>query len=69
MSVSDLYIPITNLLIQQQELCGAILGIYNRSQAAKFPEKEYISVIFGAVQEHGETKPNHIIICGSKWNV
>jgi hypothetical protein len=57
-SVSDLYIPMIDLPILQQEICGPILEIYiNRSQthveigteAAQFPEKEYINGIFVAV--------------------
>jgi hypothetical protein len=43
-----------------EEICGPILGIYNRSQthecgfgaeAAQFPEKEYINGIAVAVKE------------------
>jgi hypothetical protein len=31
-SVSDFYIPTIDLPILLQEICGLILGIYNRSQ-------------------------------------
>ncbi len=60
LSVSDLYIPTIDLPILLQEICGLILGI-NKSltdmymnveigtEAAKFPEKEYINGIFVAV--------------------
>ncbi len=58
-SVSDLYIPTTDLPILLQEICGPILRIYKSltdtqnveigTEAAKFPEKEYINGIFFAV--------------------
>jgi hypothetical protein len=57
--VNDLYIPAIDLPILLQEICGSILGIYKslrhmnveiRTGAAKFPEKEYINVIYVALQ-------------------
>jgi hypothetical protein len=63
MSVSDLYIPTTDLPILVQKICGPILGICKSlyrhmnvktgTEAAQFPEKEYINGIFDAV----ESKP------------
>ncbi len=58
-SVSHLYIPTIDLPILLQEICGPILGIYKSltdtqsveigTEAAQFPEKEYINLIFVAV--------------------
>ncbi len=59
-SVRDLYIPTIDLPILLQEICGPILGIYKSltdtwmcmemgTEAAQFPEKEYINGIFIAV--------------------
>ena len=61
LSVSHLYIPMIDLPILLQEICGLILGIYciirsqtheleTGTEAAQFPEKEYINRIFVAVQ-------------------
>ncbi len=59
LSVRDLYIPMIELPILLQEICGPILGIYKSltdmnvkigTEAAQFPEKEYINGIFIAVQ-------------------
>jgi hypothetical protein len=54
--VSDLNIPTIDLPILLQEICGPILGIYKlltdtwiSTEAAQFPEKEYINGIFLAV--------------------
>ncbi len=54
-SVSDSYIPTTNLAVLLQEICGPILGIYKSltdeigTEAAQFPEKEYKNGISVAV--------------------
>jgi hypothetical protein len=44
--------PIIDLPIRLQEICGPILGHMNveiRTEAAQFPEKEYINRIYVAV--------------------
>ncbi len=55
-SVSNIYIPRIDLPILLQEICGLILGIYKSltdmvigTEAAQFPDKEYINGIFIAV--------------------
>ncbi len=55
-TVSDLYIPMIDLPILLQEICGPILYIAHRqmsveigNEVAQFPEKEYINLIFVAV--------------------
>jgi hypothetical protein len=66
-SVSYLYIPTIDLPILLLELCGPILVIYiaNRpmnveigTEAAQFPEKEYIKGIFVSVQKIKPTYNN-----------
>jgi hypothetical protein len=59
-SVSDLYMLLIGLPILLQEICGPIMGMYKSltdtcgTEAAQFPEKEYINGIFVAVHRTTE---------------
>jgi hypothetical protein len=53
-AVSDLYIPMIDLPILLQEICGPLLRIYESNveigtEVAQFQENEYINGIFLAV--------------------